>query len=376
MSKTGKTVAGIIVVVVLILIISNISKPAGAKTVKIGAALGLTGECANYGEGELKSTQLAIDEANKNGGIMGRNIELSTEDTQCDPKGAVNAIKKLVEVDKVEAIVGLTWGDSYQAGYSVNNAAKIVSVAPSAALEALRYNNASIDYIFSTWFPEKAEIDALQKRASDSKLKNLIVIHDNDTFGAMMASLFETRAPQSGLNIVKDYKLPIDTDDFRTILTEAKSLNSDGMALFFQTPASKAKVMKQAHDLGIKTKFFTSADIEDPSLLNNFGGVMEGITYTYPEVTGDKDSFMQKFKAQFGTDSVGASDANAYDATRVVITALTDHYKNNTDMKSAVQNVDIPGTAVKDIKFDDSHQITGAQFEIKTVHNGQFITAQ
>src|SRR5262245_35197538 len=120
-------------------VLTNRSYP--NKTIKIGAALGLSGECANYGENELKAAELAIDEANKSGGISSRRIELISEDMQCNPKGAVNAIRKLIDVDHVEAIVGLTWGDSFQAGYTVNNQAKVVSVAPSAALEALQYNN-------------------------------------------------------------------------------------------------------------------------------------------------------------------------------------------------------------------------------------------
>ncbi|MDD4989069.1 MAG: ABC transporter substrate-binding protein [Candidatus Pacebacteria bacterium] len=341
--------------------------------IKVGAALGLTGECANYGEGELKSAELAIAEANKNGGIAGRKLELITEDTQCSAKESVNAMRKLIDVDKVEAIVGLTWGDSFQAGFTINNAEKIVAVAPSSALEALVYNHASTEYVFSTWFSEKDEIQALQKKAGEMNIRKFVLFHDEDAFASMMASLWKTQASENGLTTVNEYKVPVGYDDYRTIILKMKADSPEGIVFFAQTQATRAKFMKEAKELGLNAQIFQSADIENESLLKNYAQAMEGIIYTFPEVTGDNSSFLERFKTYYGTDSVGASDANAYDATRVVISALTDHYQNSTSMKDAVAKTDIPGTAYKQIKFDDSHEVTGSNYIIKTVHDGKFV---
>ncbi|MEK7854959.1 MAG: ABC transporter substrate-binding protein [Acidobacteriota bacterium] len=346
------------------------------RSVKIGAALGLTGECANYGEGELKAIKLAVAEANKDGGIKGRPIELVVEDTECDAKSSVTAMKKLIEVDKVEAVIGPTWGDSFQAGFTVSNSRKVVTISPSTALEALVYNEMPTDYVFSTWFPEKIEVDTLQAHAQKIGAKNFVIIHDTDTYGAMLADLFARYAPQHEITIVKEFTLPVGTEDFRTTLVQAKSLAVDGIALFFQAPSSKAKVLKQMRELGLKTQVVTDASIEDMSLLANFGFAMEGLLYTYPELTGAVDEFSRKFKEEYGTDSIGASDANAYDATRATITALDERYTKDVELVDAVRYVNIPGTAVSRVLFDDAHQITEAKFVVKTVRDGEFIVVE
>jgi len=347
-----------------------------SQPIRIGAALGLSGECANYGEGELKAVELAISEANASGGIEGRQLKLVSEDTLCSPEGSVNAMKKLIEADHVEGIIGLTWGDSFQAGFTVNNAAHIPAIAPSAALEALFYNKASVTYTYSTWFPEVDEIDALENQAQKMGRMRFVIVHDTDTYGAMLALQFVKQAPEHNLQIMGEYSVPVGTQDFRTIIIQIKNKHPDGVALFFQAPSAKTSFLKQARDLGLSVQAFTDASIEDASLLKNYSGVMEGLIYTRPRTTGDVSSFSQKFKVMHGVDAVGASDANAYDAARVLIAALTDHYKNGTDLNAAIAHVDIPGTAVARIRFDDSHQITGAEFQIKTVENGQFVVLQ
>src|SRR3989338_7541549 len=154
-----KTIWAIIVIILVILggwWLAQKPNTAAGETIKIGAALGLTGICAEFGEGELKATTLAVEEINAAGGINGKQLELISEDTQCDNKTTVSAFQKLINVDKVAAIIGPTWGDSFQGGYSFSQQAEIVSISPSTAIEALEISKQPVDYVFSTWFPQRA----------------------------------------------------------------------------------------------------------------------------------------------------------------------------------------------------------------------------
>ncbi|MDO8564664.1 MAG: ABC transporter substrate-binding protein, partial [bacterium] len=112
-------------------------KTVDGETIKIGGAFGLSGICAEFGEGELRAVTLAIEEVNAAGGVNGKLLELITEDTQCENKTTVNAFQKLINVNRVSAIIGPTWGDSFQGGYAISQKAKVVSVSPSTAIEAL-----------------------------------------------------------------------------------------------------------------------------------------------------------------------------------------------------------------------------------------------
>ena len=110
--------------------------PAGtdAGTVIIGAALGLTGDTAEWGAGELSAIKAAVANHNAAGRTQ---ISLIVEDTKSTGAGTGAAMIKLVTVDKVDAIFGPTWGDSFQGGFPIVENAKIPTVTPSRALEAV-----------------------------------------------------------------------------------------------------------------------------------------------------------------------------------------------------------------------------------------------
>jgi len=354
--------------------VNQLASPGSLKDpVILGAALGLSGECANYGEGERRAVELAIKEANDSGGIQGRPITLKVEDTLCTAEGSVSAMQKLINVDHVEAVVGVTWGDSYQAGFTINNTEHIPAIAPSAALEALLYNDAPIDYVYSTWFPEKDEISALQRYAALQHDREFVTIHDTDTYGSMLASLFNKESAANGISVSKDYEVLTGTNDFRTTIAQIKQQPPKAIGLFFQAPSQKAAFLKQAKEMGLHVRVYTDASIEDDSLLHNFGDALEGVVYTRPISSGNFEAFSEEYKATYGDVAIGASDANAYDAARTLIAALQDHSANGSSLTEAIARIDIPGTAVERIRFDDSHQITGAEFDIKTVRNGQFV---
>lgn len=212
-----------------------------ADVMRIGAALCLTGDCAEWGEGELKSIEMAVDEANASGGVGGKQIKLFVEDMQGTPQGSVNAMQKLITVDRVEAIVGPTWGDSFQAGFTVNNAAQVVAVAPSAALEALALNKQSTEYVFSTWVPIHMEILALQTYMHRIGIRHVVVLHDQDPFGLMITKTFRGLAKSQDIVIDDELEFPIGFDDFRTSIVKLKSMKIDGIVMAFQSAAFKAK---------------------------------------------------------------------------------------------------------------------------------------
>lgn len=128
--------------------------------------------------------------------------------------------------------------------------------------------------------------------------------------------------------------------------------------------------------MGFAPRLFSTEDIQDAGLLKEFGPALEGVIYVYPEASGDVDVFQAKFKARYGVAPSGASAPNAYDAAHVIIAALREHAETGVDLKTAVENIEIPGAFIKRIKFDTSHQLTGAEFQIKTIRNGQFVVLE
>src|SRR3989338_2875266 len=320
-----KTIWAIIVIILVILggwWLAQKPNTAAGETIKIGAALGLTGICAEFGEGELKATTLAVEEINAAGGINGKQLELISEDTQCDNKTTVSAFQKLINVDKVAAIIGPTWCDSFQAGYPLLREKQIVSISPSAAIEALEFNRQPLDFIFSTWFPQRKEIAALQKHALSRELTRFVIVHDTDPFGAMMANLFKEEAEKQGISIIEEHKVTVGTLDFKTIIARIKSKKPDALFVSFFGPDSKAIFIKQARELGVTQDTFSSADIQNPALLSSFASILEGVIYTYPKGAGGFDAFAKKYADKYGVEPQGPSASKAYDAVTILVAAM------------------------------------------------------
>lgn len=348
------------------------SKPAH-DSIKLGGAFGLSGNCAEWGEGEKMAAQMAVDEINAAGGIQGKKIDFIIEDTQCENKTTVNAVIKLVRADGVEALIGPTWGDAYQGASAVLNESKVAGVSPDTAMEALAFQNQPIDYIFSTYAPQRKEIAVLQGYAKTAGIKNVSMVWDQDSYSTMMTRLFKEDAPAYGISITDEHEMPTGTQDFRTVITKIASIKPDAVFISFLAPHTKASFLKQAKELGFKGVILSAADIQDESVLKSFGALMDGVIYTYPVESAGQKAFKEAYYAKYTKEPQGPAAVNAYDAVYIVVEAMKGGAKTGTEIRDALRTVRIKGAFVPDLGFDAKHQIEGGAFEVKTVRNGAFV---
>ena len=102
---------------------------------KLGFIGPLTGPAASYGDAQMKGIKLATEEINKSGGINGKTFSVIFEDSQMDPNKALSAIKKLIDIDKVAAVIGETTTAGTLAIADTANKNKTVLLSPSATGE-------------------------------------------------------------------------------------------------------------------------------------------------------------------------------------------------------------------------------------------------
>lgn len=359
--------------IVGILLVGMFLKKGDEGSVRLGAAVGLTGYCASWGESERNVMQLAIDEANAKGGIQGKRIELIIEDIACEQKAAVSAVTKLIDVDQVAGIVGPTWGDAFPAAFSITNARGVVAVSPSMAMESLAHDGIEIDYVFATWFPQQGEIDTLQKHMALVGAERIVVLHDEDLFASAMADIFNKRTSVNGLSILEEYTFPIDFDDFRTTIVKLKGQNPDGIFAVFKDPATKARFFKQAKELGLNVRFFSLTDVEDETLVNDFSVALDGVVYTHARATDEGRAFEERYSARYGDAPIGISGMNTYDATNILIEALRKTDGKREGLREALLEVSVPGAVTEEVRFDEKHQIVGIEFVVKTIRDGKFV---
>ena len=361
----------------MLFIVISVSKDnnSSISNIKIGGAFGLSGQCAEFGEGELKSVQLAIDEANAKGGIDGRKLELVVEDTECEYKSTFNAVNKLINVDKVSIIVGPTWGDSFQSAVPLVNKLKVPTISPSAAMEAILLQKQPTDYYFSTWFSGNSEMNAVQNHMVKVGHKNIVVVHDQDPFGVLMSVIFKEVALKKGINLVHDYDSITGTEDYRVILSKIQNDKPDAVFMSFIGPDSKVKFLKQAREFGISIPMYSASDIQNETLLKDFGTYMEGVTYSFPKTAGNYEKFVAAYTKKYGSSPQGPSAANAYDAAVISIEAIG---KSGTDLsgenlKQKLEAITLDGFSSDVLGFNENHQVKQAESLVKSVTRGKFV---
>ena len=140
-----KRIFSLVVILLIIcgLIWVSCQKKVEEKVVKIGAILPLTGDGAKYGKSAKNGIDLAIEDINKKGGILGRQVKVIYEDSQADASKAVSAFRKIVNVEHIKFILGPLSSTEVLAVAPIANKEKVIILAPAASAPQITYAGGS-----------------------------------------------------------------------------------------------------------------------------------------------------------------------------------------------------------------------------------------
>jgi branched-chain amino acid transport system substrate-binding protein len=295
----------------------------GQGTIKIGEFLSLTGKEATFGQTLHKGTSFAMEEVNAAGGVLGRKIELITEDNQSKPGESATIVKKFVSRDKVVAIVGeLTSGRTLEAAPIAQNA-KIPLVSPGATAPEV---TAKGDYIFRSCFMDTFQGAVMAKFARESlKLRRTAILSSvSSPQSVALAKVFRERFGEAGGSIALEQKFTDGDKDFRGQLTAIKAAKVEGIFVpCYYTEA--ALICKQARDLGIDVPLFGIDGWESSEFLSIGGKAVEGGYFSTHYSAESKDptvvAFNERFKQRWGIPS-DAISALGYDSVMLLVDAI------------------------------------------------------
>ena len=205
--------------------------------------------------------QMAIDEWNAKGGVLGRKIVPVFEDSFEDPDAAAAAARKLIDTAHVHYIIGDVYSAPSIAISEVANAAKVIQISPTSTRAGLTVDasGATKDYIFRTCFTDPAQARAAAQFAR-GKLKAgkaLILSNPGDAYSAGLAEAFEPAFVEAGGALVGKGEYAATSADFTAILQKVKAAKPDVVYLpdFFQVANA---FTRQAKPLAIKAPFIGS----------------------------------------------------------------------------------------------------------------------
>ena len=296
---------------------------AAQETIKIGEFASLTGKEATYGQNAHKGTLLASEEANAAGGVLGRPLELVTEDDQSKPGEAATVVKKLISRDKVVAVLGeITSGRTLEAAPICQNA-KIPLISPGATATQV---TARGDYIFRVCFIDEFQGTVMAKFARDTlKLNRVAILSSVSSAQSVgLAKYFRERFTADGGTVALEQKYGEGDKDFRAQLTAIKAAGVEGVFVpgYY---AEAALIARQARGLGLTAHFMGVDGWESPELVAVGGAAVEGAylsTHYSPENRSAKVvDFNARFRARWGVDT-NALSALGYDSAMVLIDAI------------------------------------------------------
>jgi branched-chain amino acid transport system substrate-binding protein len=224
-----------------------------AEAIKIGLDNPLTGTYAALGKNELTGCQMALDEINAKGGILGRQVELIVEDsTSADAGVAVQKARKLIDGDKVDFLLGNVNSALSLAMAQVSNEKSIFHVVPGGHTDAV--TGASCHWnVFRVCNTTEMEANAVAGALVREYGKKFYYITPDYAFGhTLQAGLVKATAALGGEKIGGDLT-PVGTVDFSSYLIKAQSANPD-VIVFLLGGDDMLNALKQAVQFGLQNK--------------------------------------------------------------------------------------------------------------------------
>ncbi len=317
---------GVVVIVVLVVIaIGAISLTSDSlfslgekegKAVKIGAVLPLTGKQAPYGEGIMDGLELALEEINKSEEFPVK-IELVYEDNAGNTKDTVSAVQKLINVDRVVALIT---GVSQHSMASAPIAEESQVVLYTMASQARALATAG-DYVFKN----DDDLSMLGEQAAEQifsfghkKVGVLFAKYNDATVDAKTS--FVKRFEDLGGEVVAAEGFDKAEGDFRTYLTKIKA--AEPTALFLDAlMGDNVAILKQVKELGLDMKIFSNGTMESFDVIEGAGETAEGIVF-FTFQGFPSQGFIEKTQAKYG-HGVRRWSMEAYDGLKILATALS-----------------------------------------------------
>ncbi|MSU47512.1 MAG: ABC transporter substrate-binding protein [Opitutus sp.] len=292
-------------------------------TIKIGEFASLTGKEATYGQTAHKGTLQAIEEVNAAGGVLGRKLELLTEDDQSKPGEAATIAKKLISRDKVIALLGeITSGRTLEAAPIAQNA-KIPLISPGATAPDV---TAMGNYIFRVCFIDSFQGTVMAKFARHSlKLRRVALLSSVSSAQSVgLSKFFKQRFAEDGGTVVLEQKYSEGDKDFRAQLTAIKAAGVEGIFVPAYY-AEAALICKQARDLAMNLPLFGVDGWESQELIAIGGKAVEGAYFSTHYSPASKDPLVVSFNERYSKRWGGSSDALSalgYDSAMMLVDAI------------------------------------------------------
>ena len=295
----------------------------GGSEIVIGHYASMTGSTAHFGQDTDRGVRLAIEEANAAGGVLGKKLKLVTLDTRGDSAEAANAVNRLIDVEKVSAVLGEVASSLSLAGGRVAQRRKIPMISPTSTNPKVTEVG---DYIFRVCFidPFQGKVMATFAR-NHLKLDKVAILKDvKNDYSIGLADAFQKSFTAAGGTIVVEQSYSQGDTDFSAQVTAIRG--TQAQAVFVPGYYSEVGTIARTADrLGLKVPLLGGDGWDSPDLFKIGGDAINGSYFSdhfAPDVAAAKSqAFVANFTKKYGQAPTGLG-ALGYEAALVLIDAI------------------------------------------------------
>jgi len=317
-----------IVVCVTILLATAALAEDGVSDGKIvfGQVAALEGPAQALGQGMRQGVLAAFAEANRNGGVSGRQLELKSLDDGYEPERTIEATKKLITEDKVFALIGAVGTPTSQAGQPIATAAKVPFIAPFTGAEFLRnpYNR-YVANIRASYFQEtEAWIEHLTK---DLGIAKIAILYQDDAFGLAGLNGVQRAMARRNISLVASGSFKRNTLAVKSALLDI--MKGEPEAVVTVAPYKPvAAFIKLAHEVDMAARFVAISFVGSDSLAKELGTegagviVSQVVPFPWDASLPVVASYQKALTTMDGKSQPGFVSLEGYLAGRLVVEAL------------------------------------------------------
>ncbi|KAF0279852.1 ABC transporter substrate-binding protein [Spiribacter aquaticus] len=290
---------------------------------KVGALLPLTGDLQAYGESSRNGINLAAEEINAAGGVLGEPMTIEIADTQTEPQSGVDAAQRLVSVQGVSAIVGaLSSGVTIPVASSVSAVEGVPQIS-GASTSPVMTDLDDNDFLFRTTPSDAFQGTALAEVAGDEGMDSVAIMYINNDYGEGLADAFTDSFEAAGGEVVGTSAYEPGLASYRGELSQV----SDGESplLLIGYPENGQTILRQALEGGHFRDFLFTDGMKSPQIVENLGAqYLNGSAGTVPQARDDTDAaqhFTEAYEASFGELPPVPYIDTAYDAVYTIALA-------------------------------------------------------
>jgi urea transport system substrate-binding protein len=287
--------------------------------IKIGVPVGLSGANSVVAPSVVQAGELAVEEINAAGGVLGRPLELVVADDGSGAQGAQKAFDSLVFQQEVDALISMETSAARNAGLPIVNRGQV----PFIYTSFYEGRSCSPWMYVNAWVPEQQVAPIVDHFMKEFGAKRFFLIGSDYAFGRGMLEFTRQYIEDQGGEVLGEDYLPMDGTDWTAIISQLKSANPDALITSTAGGAPNVTLTKQLRAAGVDIPYGNLA--VDEGTAKGMGADAAGIYISASYITGidspENKKFLEAMARKFGDDLKTPNDLSVPQYERVIFTS-------------------------------------------------------